>query len=935
MLSGTLVRRAFSIGAARPIVLIALAALSLAVAPSFARAQQLDLSWTDNSGGQAGFIIQRAPAISGPFAQIAQVAAGVVSYTDTTVSSGSTYCYQVAAFNSAGTSAFTNPACGTPSAGITLTTAKTGTGSGTVSSSPAGINCGSACSSTFPPNRAVTLTATPANGSNFTSWSGGGCGGSVPSCTLVGNVPASVTATFDMAPVNPAPTLASLSPNSALQGGAAFTLTVTGSGFVAASAVQWNSSPRATTFVSATQLSASIPASDLATAGPASVAVVSPAPGGGTSSSVAFTITAVNPSPALSSLSPSSALQNGAAFTLTVTGSGFVPASTVQWNGSSRPTTFVSATQLTASIPAGDLASAGSPAVTVTTPAPGGGTSSAIAFTVTGVNPAPVLSSLSPGSAQQNGAAFTLTVAGSGFVPTSVIQWNGSSRTTTFVSATQLTASIPAGDLASAGSPAVTVATPAPGGGTSGALAFTVTAVNPAPVLSSLSPSSVPQNQGAFTLTVTGSGFVPASVVQLNGSSRTTTFVSATQLTAQIPASDLGTAGAISVTVVTPAPGGGTSNPQTLTVSGPSLTVSGTTAAPGSAVTVTLSNGLGATYDFLDLAPVGSANSAYVQWTYVGAGVTTRTWTVTMPATGGPYEFRLFYNNTLTRLATSPAVTVANAAPTLGTLAPASVAAGSGGFALTVTGTGFVSGTTATVGGQARAVSGVTATQLTIAVTAADVATVGTVPVVVSNPGPCTGGCSSTSAPLTVLAPPPAPVLSSLSPATLPLGSGAFTLTATGQNFTATSVVRVNGASRPTTFLSATQLTAQIPASDLGSAGAISVTVVTPAPGGGTSNPQTLTVSGPSLAVSGTTAAPGSAVTVTLSNGLGTTYDWLGLAPVGSADTTYLQWTYVGAGVTTRTWTVTMPATVGPYEFRLYYNNGYTRLATSPPVAVQ
>jgi hypothetical protein len=58
------------------------------------------------------------------------------------------------------------------------------------------------------------------------------------------------------------------------------------------------------------------------------------------------------------------------------------------------------------------------------------------------------------------------------------------------------------------------------------------------------------------------------------------------------------------------------------------------------------------------------------------------------------------------------------------------------------------------------------------------------------------------------------------------------------------------------------------------------------------------------------------------------------LAPAGAANSTVLQWTYVGPGVTTRSWTVTMPATAGQYEFRLFLNGGYTRAATSSPVTV-
>src|SRR5439155_17781808 len=78
-----------------------------------------------------------------------------------------------------------------------------------------------------------------------------------------------------------------------------------------------------------------------------------------TSAPVTVTVANPSPTPVLTTLAPSSATVGGAAFTLTVTGSGFVPASTVRWNGAARTTTFVSATQLTAAIPAADLASQG------------------------------------------------------------------------------------------------------------------------------------------------------------------------------------------------------------------------------------------------------------------------------------------------------------------------------------------------------------------------------------------------------------------------------------------------------------------------------------------------------------------------------------------------------------------------------------------------
>src|SRR5207302_231451 len=143
---------------------------------------------------------------------------------------------------------------------------------------------------------------------------------------------------------------------------------------------------------------------------------------------------------------PSSATAEGVGFTLTVSGSSFVASSLVQWNGTARTTTFVSSTQLQAAIAAGDIATAGTAQGTVPTPAPSGGTSAALDFTIN--NPAPRRSSDLPSSATAEGVGFTLTVSGSSFVASSVVQWNGTARTTAFVSSTQLQAAIAAGDIA-------------------------------------------------------------------------------------------------------------------------------------------------------------------------------------------------------------------------------------------------------------------------------------------------------------------------------------------------------------------------------------------------------------------------------------------------------------------------------------------------------
>ena len=79
----------------------------------------------------------------------------------------------------------------------TLTVAKSGTGSGTVTSTPAGINCGATCSASYTGGASVSLTATPAAGSSFAGWSGACLG--TGTCTVTMNSAMSVAATFALA----------------------------------------------------------------------------------------------------------------------------------------------------------------------------------------------------------------------------------------------------------------------------------------------------------------------------------------------------------------------------------------------------------------------------------------------------------------------------------------------------------------------------------------------------------------------------------------------------------------------------------------------------------------------------------------------------------------------------------------------------------------
>lgn len=124
-----------------------------------------------------------------------------------------------------------------------------------------------------------------------------------------------------------------------------------------------------------------------------------------------FTITINNPLPTLTSLDPASRLAESDGFMLTLQGTNFVQSSVVNWNGSPRATTYLSATELQAAILASDIVLAGTAELTVTNPDPVGGTSNAIIFNITPPNQLPTVDAGGPYTVPE-GSTVTVTAVG-------------------------------------------------------------------------------------------------------------------------------------------------------------------------------------------------------------------------------------------------------------------------------------------------------------------------------------------------------------------------------------------------------------------------------------------------------------------------------------------------------------------------------------------
>jgi len=399
--------------------------------------------------------------------------------------------------------------------------------------------------------------------------------------------------------VNPAPpVITTISPGHVTAGSAAFLLSVVGTHFASTTTINWGTTPLVTTSVGGAILEATVPASLVTTVGTASITVTS---AGGTSAPVTFSIT--QPQTVLTSLSPAAASAGGAKFTLTINGTNFPSTTQARWETTWLATTRVSATQLTASVPASLIATAGTASVTVYSSGDGGWAENSIFFTV---NPAaPAITSLTPSSTTAGGAGFMLTIKGTAFTPASTSAWGSVALDTIYVSPTQLTMAVPASLIVDAGTASITVTT---GDGASAPATFTIKPAPPS--ISGLSPSLVMAGGAAFTMTISGEYFTSAATVRWGSTALATTYVSATELTAAVPATLIATSGTASVTVSTAA---GTSASAALTIN------------PGIQITTTA-------------LPSGTAGNAYSGPINVTGGVPGYSWTVT----GLPDSFTYF-----------------------------------------------------------------------------------------------------------------------------------------------------------------------------------------------------------------------------------------------------------------------------------------------------
>jgi hypothetical protein len=576
------------------------------------------------------------------------------------------------------------------------------------------------------------------------------------------------------------PTVSGVSPAAgSLSGGTS--VTITGTGFAGATAVDFGSTPATNlTVISNTTITVDSPA------GNGMVGVNVTTPGGTSTSPPEFTYVAA---PTVSGITPTGGPATGGTM-VTISGLGFTDATAVEF-GTTPATTFtlVSASAITAESPAGT----GTVDVTVTTP---GGTSAASASDRFAY--APTVSAISP-AAGPTGGGTLVTITGTGFAGATEVIFGTTPGTIVTVSPTTITAYSPPGTNYAC----VTVTTPSGTSASAPADIFTYVA---APTVSGLSPASGSIGGGTLVM-ITGTGFLGATVVDFGTTPAFYfTVLSNTSITA---ASPQGT-GIVNVSVTTP--GGSslaTSPPEQFTYA-PSVSGISPAAGPLQGGTLVSITGIGFT-----------GTTSVMFGTNLGtiASISANTITVYSPAGTGTVDVTVITTPTAIS-AISPADQFSYvAAPTILAVSP-SVGPLSGGTMVTITGNNLAGATAVDFGSVALA-SVVSDSLKQIVVYSPMGVSAGTVDVTVSTPGGISGASSSAQYTYNAAI---APVVTGISPQLGPPGGGTL-VTIMGSGFEPaipTAVLFGTNPAMNVSVISSTIITAMSPAGS----GTVNITVV-------------------------------------------------------------------------------------------------------------
>jgi len=240
---------------------------------------------------------------------------------------------------------------------------------------------------------------------------------------------------------NPVPALAALDPSETIAGTLGLTLNILGTGFFSDTLASINGSVRGFSLIDHTRMQTPLMPEDVEAGGYLNVTAFNPPPGGGYSNALQFTV--VNPAPALTSIAPDSVIAGSPDLTLTLNGDNFVKTSVVNFNSQAVVSTYISKTQLQATIPATAITTPGTYPVKVTNPTPGGGESAPLSFIVRPAALPPEITGFSP---SEGTVGTIVTINGNNFDVSGLrVGFNGTSAIVSSFTKTSITTTVPMG----------------------------------------------------------------------------------------------------------------------------------------------------------------------------------------------------------------------------------------------------------------------------------------------------------------------------------------------------------------------------------------------------------------------------------------------------------------------------------------------------------
>ncbi len=516
-----------------------------------------------------------------------------------------------------------------------------------------------------------------------------------------------------------------LIPATVAAGSLATQMIVVGNGFTQNSVVIFNGTPLTPTSIPTNvQVNSTIPANLLTTAGNYNVQVST---GGSLTNALPFTVTSGGGTPGgggvtLTSLSPASEPVGSAAFQLTIFGSGFSNGALITFGSCNVSGNVSTAGQITATIPANCLTTAANVNVTV-------GGSNALQFTIGGggstgsltisCNPSAGPSLINTAYNQTctvSGGTSPYTWSITGTLPSGLSQNapTGTGNNTETISGTPNLAQTYSYTYNVTDSSSSRLTGTLPISGTIGSSTYNIT---------QLSQTTVAVNSSGINLTVYGNGFTNASAIAFNGGQLPTTYVSNTQLSANIPSSYLTTNETASITVIT----NGTST------NALQLIVGSGGGGAGGTLSLVCSPGVGPSIanTSYTIACTVSGGSGNYTWTAPGLGNlltlpasnTGSSFTLTGTPSGSTYNFTINVTDTSSppqtaslQIAGQVGTSAGNSGVILTSLSPTAVALNTSGFTLTINGSGFNSTSQVVFDGIPVTTTAVSGSQLTAAI---------------------------------------------------------------------------------------------------------------------------------------------------------------------------------------------------------------------------